>query len=303
MPPSIPQSSLSCLTRCSASSKTAVSPYARTFTTSSQLLSIGPESPKFIKVPQPPQRFPKPEPVIRGTLPVPRNVFHRRIPNKANEKWLSKAVPEPAPREEPIKEERVMWKSKLAESRRTALREGIYELQKRKIRTKQQQDVLSKKKLAIREKLVNAPQRLDEYLMSPTVREAVSKPQRGKVPDPNRVVRINRMKKNVARMEHEKELRRKNALHTLYMNAREFITTEDELNKEIDHIFTDRPFGNTHHTNIWDAYGKPITVGEMLQSLSGSSKKALQNYKKPHTIAGERMKTIAEELTGGTMDI
>ena len=54
--------------------------------------------------------------------------------------------------------------------------------------------------------------------------------------------------------------------------------------------------------NIWDAHGAPPTVQDMLQSINDAQKNALEYHRGPAHITGQRMKKIAEELTGGKMD-
>jgi len=100
-----------------------------------------------------------------------------------------------------------------------------------------------------------------------------------------------------------REEQRRDALHTLYMHAREFIVTEKQLDDEIEAIFTDTPHGdNDMRTNIWEAIRAPITVQEMLSEVNRTEKEALNFHRNGAMKAGTRMKRIAEELTGGKMD-
>lgn len=192
----------------------------------------------------------------------------------------------------------------MAASRRANLREGILELHKRKVR----QDITIANRSAAkrneREKRVRAPQREDERLTSPTIREAMRQLQVGRLPDPDREARIAEKVERVKAKEAARAAERKDALHTLYMNAREFITTEQQLDEEIEKIFVEHPFGPAHSskTNIWDAYGAPPTVQDMLSTVNNTQKSAIQFHQGPAIITGKRSKKIAEELTGGKMD-
>jgi hypothetical protein len=88
------------------------------------------------------------------------------------------------------------------------------------------------------------------------------------------------------------------------MHAREFITTEAQLDAEIEKIFIEHPFGAEHpdKTNIWDAYGAPPTVQDMLSTVNNTQKTSIDYHRGPGFVTGKRMTKIAEELTGGKMD-
>ena len=192
----------------------------------------------------------------------------------------------------------------MAASRRQNLREGLLELQKRRVSQDIAVATRSKIKSQRREAAVSAPPREDERLTSTTVRQAVRQLQRGRVPDPGREERIAEAGERVKAREVQKEAQRKDALHTLYMHARDFITTEEHLDAEIEKIFVEFPFGPEHvgKTNIWDAYGAPPTVQDMLSTVNNTQKSAVDYHRGPGYITGKRMTRIAEELTGGKMD-
>jgi hypothetical protein len=192
----------------------------------------------------------------------------------------------------------------MAASRRTNLREGILDLHKRKVR----QDIIianvSKGRRRERERQLHAPQREDERLTSPTITAAMSQLQSGPVPDPDREARVAEKAARVQAKEAARAEERRNALHTLYMHAREFITTEEELDMEIEKIFGEQPFGKDKvgKDNVWEAYGAPPTVQDMLSMVNNTQKSAIQYHAGPAAITGKRIKRIAEELTGGKMD-
>ena len=191
----------------------------------------------------------------------------------------------------------------MAATRRANLRAGILELHKRKL----QQDAIvagsSRVKQLERTRRLHAPKREDERLTEPTITAAMKELQTGPVPDPGREERIRAKAEKVQIIEEEKAEQRKDALHTLYMNARDFITTEEQLDKEIETIFVPHPFVDKPGlTNIWDAYGAPPTVQDMLSTVNNTQKTAIEFHRGPAHITGKRMKKIAEELTGGKMD-
>lgn len=130
--------------------------------------------------------------------------------------------------------------------------------------------------------------------------------QLGSLPDPNREARIAAASARVAAKARMLEERRRDALHTLYMNARNFITTKEQLNAVIEKVFVERPWANIpgkeNSVNIWDAEGAPQTVQDMLVGVNKTQKLTMLSQPSPAAIAGKRMLKIAEELTGGKMD-
>ena len=192
----------------------------------------------------------------------------------------------------------------MAASRRTNLREGLLDLHKRKVRQDMIIANVSKGRRRERERRLHAPQREDERLTSPTITAAISKLQLGPVPDPDRAARVAAKAARVQAKEAMREEQRRNALHTLYMHAREFITTEEQLDEEIEKIFGAEPFGKDKigKDNVWEAYGPPPTVQDMLSTVNNTQKAAMQYHAGPAAITGKRIKRIAEELTGGKMD-
>jgi hypothetical protein len=189
----------------------------------------------------------------------------------------------------------------MAASRRENLREGLLELQKRKHRQDSMIAGRSRARSEYREKRLHAPQREDERLTNPTIASATRTLQQGPVPDPDRAARVGEKAARVQAKEAAKEEARRDALHTLYMHARSFITTEEQLDSEIESIFVEQPF-EQNGDNIWDAVGAPPTVQDMLSAVNNTQKSALAYHAGPAAITGKRIKRIAEELTGGKMD-
>jgi hypothetical protein len=264
---------------------------------------IGPENPKFIEVPIPRQQRAKPRKVIKGVLPPPRNIFHQRAPNRIDPKYIAATIPEPQTARPAPVDERVAWKRRLAATRRTNFQEAIVDLHTRKVRRDAVHASKARAGHKDREMRFNAPQREDERLTNPTGMIALEDLHLG-LPDPGREARIAEKAERFKNKEELKKEERRNSLHSLYMHAREFITTEQQLNEEIEKIFVPSPFGKDHEgeENIWDALGAPPTVQDLLQTVNKAQKNALEFHRGPAHITGERMKKIAEELTGGKMD-
>ena len=178
------------------------------------------------------------------------------------------------------------------------------ELRERKERDDKRLEARSAYRMAEHERLVAAPERDDEHFTSPSILHSM-RPGRGfRLSDPDRASRIAVKKANVAAQEIAKQEERRNALHTLYMNAGNFIVTEEHLNRVVDQIFDDNmPFANDskHGLNIWNT-GYPETVQEMLnQANRTGGGKAVEKNQGHGPLTRQRMKKIGEELTGGKM--
>ncbi|POS86665.1 hypothetical protein EPUL_001102 [Erysiphe pulchra] len=277
----------------------------RLTSTISSSAKVGPEHPYFIDVPgQAPRQRPLRKCDMKGTLPPPRDVLKTRalrIP-KNHPDFSLKTTPEPKIQKSPQNEYEA-WKRRMAESRKKNLRESITELYHRKIERQDTLVTLSIGRRKRREKLLRMPQREDERLTQPTITLLNSTLQKGAVPDPNRAMRIAEKIARVKAREEGKILERRQALHTLYMNAREFIVTEKQLDERIQKIFIDTPFRESDlNDNIWE-FGSPPTVQDLLRKFEGETKVATEAHESPAVRIGERMLNIAEELTGGKIEI
>lgn len=270
--------------------------------TSSSCRRVGPESPNFIDVPQPLQPDLPSKPQVKGTLPVPREIFPARRKDKPTEAYISAATPLPS-KERTIDEndpnkELIEWKQRMAEIRRKNLREGLRELYERKRKTERMMEKRSRERQAQRERILRQPQREDERLTSPSVIQAMQPTKSGVLPDPDREERLAQARLRVQVKEAEKQAERQDSLHTLYMNARNFITTEEQLAAEIDRVFPEgeNPAWRNDHQpgeNIWNL-GLPPTI----QSTLTDAKKS--EAARWDVIQG-RVKKLAEEITGGKM--
>lgn len=245
----------------------------------------------------------RPKIKVKGTLPSPRNLFPKGARDKTSKEYFDDVTPEPKNLSEPANDI-VAWKRRMAESRRRNLRDGLILLRQRKDRSDKGIAERSIRKQLERDERVNAPQREDERLTSATVRLANRILQSGPVPDPQRQARLAESAANVKAMQLAKQEQRRDALHNLYMHARTFITTEEQLNATVEEIFTDMPFDkNNQNDNIWDMKGAPPTVYDMLSEVNKTQRNAVKLHQGSSVIGTSRMKKIAEELTGGKMDL
>ena len=243
----------------------------------------------------------------KGILPVPRKIFKREGDIRTTPEYLSNTTPEPTRTKdlESLQDEEakmfVEYKARSAALRRQNLRQGLVDLKSRKMRTDLQIAQTSAGKQHIFRLAVKRPQREDERLTASTIVQLLT---------PHALKGMNRRdhkanrssKAKFERREAARKADRKDALHTLYMNARNFIITEEQLSKEIQRVF-DSPFYTANQDRgVWDEHGFPESVFWMLNHSSGgsigSSAKAVDQNEQAF-VSRERVQRIAEELTGG----
>ncbi|WEW59502.1 hypothetical protein PRK78_004976 [Emydomyces testavorans] len=273
--------------------------HTRLFSSSSASM-VGPESPNYIDVPRTIQPYLPWKQRVKGVLPVPRELFPPRRPDKPTKSYRDAATPEPSSKEPRVKPDHFMfkqleWKRKMAEVRKRNLRQGLIELYKRKKDTQWKILKRSRARLAQQRQVLNQPPREDERLTAASTVQDMLLKKMPILPDPNAEERLARSRANVAMKQQLKSEERIDAIHTLYMNARYFITTEEQLNAEIERVFpvgenpewaNDRVKGE----NIWNL-GPPPTVGSLVHRKDDTSSK--------WRLVQDRTKKIAEALTGG----
>ncbi|KKY15209.1 hypothetical protein UCDDS831_g07750 [Diplodia seriata] len=307
MPPSHARTALSSSIRCNACVNSSVA--RRAFASEPASRQVPPESPRYLEVPKPPQQTAPYTPVIKGALPVPRNIFiNRSRLEKDSKEFLDNATPEPSAAALPtgLHADRLAWKQRLAALRRKNLREGVTSLHRRK----QKSDSYLAKRGAQRQNqqlsLINEPPRDDEVFTNPSVskvvRDFLSGGYNTAAVSPERVAE---KKAAVARREAEKSEHRREALHTLYLHAREYIVTEEQLSKAIEDTFGTEDnlpgfaAGNSREgRSIW-ARGSLLNTTQMLATDQGRSDKAVSRKGTTEEVTQNRIHQIAEELTGG----
>ncbi|OAP62324.1 hypothetical protein AYL99_04527 [Fonsecaea erecta] len=244
---------------------------SRVFSTTSPRSYIPPESPAFVDVPQPLQPVRDFHPRANGLLPVPRELFPARRPDKPGQQYLDNVTRDPLPKNIPPPDhltETGKYKRRMAELRKTHLRSALKELHMRKTSI----DAAIAARSA-------AKQRERARLVSQTEREDAAHEAR-------------------LAAKHEDRL---DKLHTLYINSRTFITDREQLSAAIEKAFTTTG-------SIWRKDGRPDTVEEMIKRgrdrtadqgrggmmlFSDVNERALKDQ--------ERMKKIAEKLSGGKL--
>ncbi|TPX19091.1 uncharacterized protein E0L32_011252 [Thyridium curvatum] len=309
MPPSISrQGVLSLASTTSASAMRCLSTTRRL-----QAVNIPPESPQFVKLPQPPQSSEKKYPRVKGRLPVPRDVFHHRTGHlKADPAaFVARAAPVSLAeqRGDTPKSDVEAQRRRLAESRRRSLASGIEGLwQRKQVRERQARDAGRANFNRNRHAALFAPERADDVLTRATVRSSTAK-QTAVLPDPDRAARAAASAERTAAIALAKSEARRDALQQLYVAASKFIVDEAELEKTVDKLFSESYFrtqgnllGNMGAADsVWDTSGAPATVQSMVASLSRTSSKVVDSVQTDADRTRKRQLIIAETLTGGKM--
>lgn len=281
--------------------KTALSS-TRTFTSSSIKLYIPPESPAFIDVPEPNQPNRERRLPTKGLLPVPRELFPRRRPDKPSPQYLQNVTPDALPKNIPppqFQTDAMKYKLRMSEMRKSHLREGLTQLYARKATHERRVLRRSVARKEQHDRLINQTEREDERLTNNTI-PSTMKPQRLlSLPEEEEEAIYEARKARYEEIQSAKRGARLDKLHTLYMNARTFITNKDQLAAAIEEEF-EKP-------SIWKL-GVPSSLRDMLlgrtppeakvdagniSNLVPSNDRFLRDQ--------DRMKRIAEKLSGGKM--
>jgi hypothetical protein len=294
MPPHLPRPSS--LRGILTTTTTTPSTTTRTFVT------IPPESPHYIRIPEPKQSKGPPPPRIRGHLPVPREIFPHRTsgPRLTSPDHLIKTMPisRAERRGRPPGSAAAALHRRDAASRRTALATGLQSLWERKQAADARASRLGALQGDANRAAALAPDAQDDVLTRGTVRLSTAAVT-AVVADPERFERAEAARRRHAGIVGAKAEARRDALAQLYVAASEFIVDEAELVERVARLFDPE-----HHAyqktqagqNIWTAQGVPISVIQTRREAGDLSK-----AKGLVTRTTNRQKKVAEELTGGKL--
>jgi hypothetical protein len=253
-------------------------------------------------------------PPVKGILPVPRNVFAGTSKDLASDKQIALSTKPPAHLKAPPKGSRAEWKVKMSELRRQNLRDGLKGLKSRQQSESARISKQSDARQAERQERLNRPEREDERLTAPSNNIDLEALFGKAPPDPTREERLERKRLNIEAAALRKQEARMDAIHSLYLNARDFILTPEQLDKAVEDVFGTAenpvnfaPSASQHDASasrfsIW-AEGRPERISDMVNLASGTStSRAVDNVSSFSEINKERIRRIAETLTGGKMD-
>lgn len=282
----------------------------RSFATSKpRRISFGPEHPRYIEVPEAPQQSLPYRPFIKGRLPVPRSVLSGKDGlKKADDERIAGATPLSQRKHEVEPGSREEWKRKMSEARRRNLREGLKGLRARTVSKQKRTEEWERRDALERAELRSRPEREDERLTSPSHGLDLEKLLHGPLEDPTREERLKQKERNLTLHTAAQRAERLDHLHTLYMNARTFIVTPEQLDAVIEEEFNKdftRLAGTYAHgeTNSMWAYGAPMTLQAMLnREHRGGGRFAYDGSDMKAEISRKRIRRIAEKLTGGKME-
>lgn len=246
---------------------------------------------------------------MKGILPVPRDVTSRKVGKDGDfEAALEKSTRDARPKQFP-EGSREAWKVKMHEQRKRNLREGLKELKLRKERTTRRLHDQQARKYVERDALLSRPERSDERLTNPSHNLDLPALFKGPVPNPSGPLRLAQSRANQAQHSAIRQAARLDSLHTLYSHARTFIVTPKQLDDAVDEAFgtneNPREFGgdmSDESHSVW-GLGKPQSVQDMLNRANQvRSSRAMEGAAGYVAVSNERVRRIAEALTGGRMD-
>jgi hypothetical protein len=191
----------------------------------------------------------------------------------------------------------------MAASRRRNLAQGLQELAIRQEETQITAQFRAERKNLEHETLSNMPERRDQALTNPSLTNSV----RQVLESRNRKMKgnknVHRQEQKYVNQQERKDQERKDQLHTLYTHARHFITTDEALDSALEETFgTDENPVRWNHRglSVWALDGTPPTVQEMLKPAKTRPNWEMGGKEgEPKTQHQQRMKQIAEALTGG----
>lgn len=266
----------------------------------------------------------------KGTLPVPRELFPASRPDKGSPEYLANTTADPLDKNKiPTHKltESARHKTKMSEVRKSQLREGLTGLHARKEAEINTMACASRAKQLQRDALLKQSEREDARLTNVSTTRQM---------DPNSTTSLAALEAEVAitkklheqklanlgRVEAEKHAIKMDALHTLYMNARKFVTTEKQLDEMIRKQFDSDPNVQPSHadfettrgkgTSMWN-FGPPDSVKDMVNEATNKTRNesmanAMGRIIKDTAATSakfrkdqERMRKIAEKLSGGKM--
>jgi hypothetical protein len=241
---------------------------------------------------------------------VPRDIFKTRNKNpKESDEFLSRSTRAPktlkAPGPYSKDAEYQLYKQRLADTRRANLQEGVKQLHARKVETEAKFQQKLEKSYADKIARATAPPRETDLLTATSIQKGLRDFLAGTLPPASKKANVPARRAAYTRRVGKVQAVRQQRLHDLYVNAREFLVEESQLDEAIEKCFgsEEKPVG-------WDVRGAaglrsegmdglspwhgpmPEGVGDMLQKLKGGEGVGL---------ARERVRKVAETLTGGKM--
>lgn len=307
---------------------------------------VPPESPQYVDIPDSYQSFQPYVPRAKGTLPVPREVFRAKRQDQSLSSYIEDVTSDPAPHNVKPADQLSdigRYRRRAAEVRKEQLREGLKELHTRKMTGITAMGINSSRKQQQRAVLLAQAEREDARLTQSSIPKHLR-------PEHQHSIEALQAEVAAARAQHERKLanvekhakakqaERMDDLHTLYMNARHFITDQASMDRLIAQQFDsnrDSPdpakrMIPTHAdfrtdvssgTSMWN-FGPPDGIKNMIADATnrprdgdaaraltgrGGALSAVLGSRRQNDLGAdarfrkeqERMKRLAEKLSGG----
>jgi hypothetical protein len=195
-----------------------------------------------------------------------------------------------------------LYQKRLTALRKQNLREGLTELLARKNHEHREMTIRGNTKTAERVRLVAQPPREDERLTSNSIPSSMA-PTSIRFPPISPEAHLESSQR-FAHHAAKKQAHQHDALHTLYMNARTFITTEEQLEQKIAAEFDNNNFGGVlpGAQSYWETLKMPENIKELVKkSTMGRGIQTNAEKEEAWRRDQERMKRLAEGLSGGKM--
>ena len=276
--------------------------YTRSFACTAKQCSVPPQSPEYIIVPKPPLSEEKKPERVRGSLPVPRDVFpHADDARKLEERHIKETYPysekEPSPATLDPNHPRA-WKRLMGEARRSNLRSGLKDLWDRKEKREAKAANKARTTHGTYVRAGRAPERTDEFLTRTSILEETLKTE--VVADPLRFQKADVSRQMTAEKMTAKREERRDAIMELYNNARHFITEEKEFEAEVDRQFSENFWRDPARNSAWHEWGNQSSIYDMVgRVVRDSPAPGIEQFTADYARNVRRQKRTAEELTGG----
>lgn len=243
---------------------------------------------------------------------MPREIFPLRKPDKNTPEFINRATPDKSNHNRDLQQlhlsEREDFKDRLAAMRKRHLREGLTELHHRKQSMTKRVSDRSRDKTVERSRLLSQAEREDDRLTGSTIVPDIFPGFRTDTSSIRATAEASMAQKriNVETQQNLNQEERQDALHTLYVNAQKFITTEGQLNETVNRLFPDgenEAFsdGSKPGHSLWNKGLQPTVQGLVNRQKRSTNPKSAQRaaWGETQTLHEERLTRIAEELSGG----
>jgi hypothetical protein len=234
-------------------------------------------------------------------LPIPRKIFAGPHDlRKAKQDYVDKAYPRASQEKGEPTTANQEWKRLMAESRRANLRAGLRGLWHRKQKDDAREAQTERRRQAEHVAASKAPVPDHDRYTRPTLLPGTLRTRVD--PDPERFDKAEERRLRTAQKEDGKRIIRRDAIVELYLNAADFIIDEQTFEKEVSRMFSEE-FWTEPTGNAWTEYGNRPGLADLLTDQAQYTKHGIEHASADFARHARRQKAVAEELTGGKLDV